>query len=439
MSEVVLYGKTRTGKTKVWSAWVVEKGKSGFPEVHYEWGMVDGKQQLTIDIISKGMNEGKANETTPLEQAILTLERKAKKKVEEGYIKTLDKVDDQEQTIDFTKPFPKELCFYKPKNSIEDKKIAKLEKTKRLMISIKEDGMMYVVRKSKAFGVEIYSRRMEVETAKFPHLLSSLNNLPSGTILLGEMTLTGYDNHMLAFKNVTKICRSDTEKALERQAELGNVSYKVFDVAFYDHKDYLTSYNYQTRHKKACELTKLCESEYISTVDILNKTHEEAMRYVKENSIEGMVLWDPAGVINQGEAYTFNGKAYRPNVLWKSKPKFEDDFIVRFDPENGIGEYGKGKNNGKIKSAFVYQLLDGEEVHLGKCGGGLSDEQRDFYTTAEYPRVWRVEYDALQPGTGSLRYPVFNADRTLIGDKSIEECLMSDAVKLAREQEKENE
>lgn len=440
MNKTVLYGKTRTGKTKIWSAWVVEKGESGHTEIHYEWGMTDGKKQLTIDIIAKGVNEGKANETTPLQQAHLTIERKAKKKSEEGYFLTLDNVDEQVSSISFTEPFTKELCFYKPKNTIDPKKIAKLEKAKRLMISVKEDGQMYIVRKTLALGVEIYSRRMELETDKFPHLIPVFNKLPNGIVLLGEMVLTGYDSHIKAFKDVGRICRSDATKAIKKQEKYGKVHYRIFDLAFLNFKDYLTSQKYKDRYSTAENIVALCNSKYAKMVTILDKTHAEAMKYVEDNRLEGLVLWDPEGIMDAGAAYTFNGKAYRPNMLWKSKPKYEDDFIVRFDPKNGIGEYGNGKNSNKIKSAYVYQLEDGKEVHLGRCGGGLSDKQKDFYTaTADYPRVWRIEYDTIQPGTGSLRYPVFNADRTLIGDKSVEECLMSDEIKLAREEENEDE
>jgi len=443
MSKTILYGKTRTGKTKVWSAWVVESGESGYTEIHYEWGMTDGKKQLTIDLVKKGVNEGKANATTPLEQALLTIERKAKKKQEEGYIENLDSVDDQEQSIDFGAPFPKNLCFYKPKNSIDKKKIQKLEKAKRLMKSVKEDGQMYVIRKSKSFGVEIYSRRMELETDKFPHLVPALKNLRNGTILLGEMTLPNYDNHMKAFKYISKICRSEAEKSINYQKKFGKVVYKAYDVAFYGNKNYLTSVKYKDRFKQAKISTALCKSNYVDTVEMLDskyKTHKEAMQYIMDNKIEGMVLWDPEGIMEDGAAYTFNGKAYRPNTLWKSKPKYEDDFIVRFDPDNGIGEYGKGKNSNKLKSVYCYQLDDdGNEVYLGLCGGGLSDKQRTYYTDeADYPRVWKIEYDALQLETGSLRYPVLYSDRTIIGDKDIEECLMSDAIKQAR-QEKEDE
>jgi len=432
-----LYKKTKAGKIQQWKIWVEDVGKSGSPEVWIEHGLTDGKKQVTHDIIKEGVNLGKANETTPVEQANLTAKRKATKQKEEGYKETIEEALKQ-QSISFTERFPKELCFYKPKNSIDDKKIAKLEGAGRLRITVKEDGMMYIVRKSEQFGVEIYSRRMELETDKFPHLVPSFEKMKDGTVLLGEMVLSGYDSHIKAFKDVTKICRSDTEKALERQKEFGNTHYRIFDVAFYNGECCLISHETDARHALAASIAISCDSSYIDIVERLDMTHAQAMQSVKNNKLEGLVLWDSKGKMKDGEAFTFNGKAYRPNILWKSKPKYEDDFIVRWDPDRGIGEYGKGKNKGKVGSVFVYQLDEnGMEIALGKCGGGLTDKQRDFYSEKDmFPRVWRIEYDSIQPKTGSLRYPVFNADRTLSGDKLSEECLMSDTIKQARKQEK---
>ena len=444
--KTVLYKTTRTGKIQQWTIWVEEKGESGYPEVWIEHGLQDGKKQSTNDVIKEGVNIGKANETTPLEQAKLTAERKTTKQKEEGYKETIEEAQGQ-QSISFTERFPKEFCFYKPKNSIEQKKIDKLEKANRLIITEKEDGQMYIVRKSKTFGVEIYSRRMELETEKFPHLVSLFDKLPWGVILLGEMILTGYDNHIIAYKNVGRICRSDPEEAIRKQATLGKTSYRVFDVAFWDHENWLISKSYKDRHAKAVEISNMFISEflgkpsYIKAVKKLDMTHAEAMQHAIDNKIEGLVLWDAIDPIADKDWGTFNGKAYRPNVIWKSKPKNEDDFIVRFDPDNKIGDYGKGKNKDVLGKVFVYQLdEDGNEVFLGKCGGGLSDEQRKFYTdTTKFPRVWRIEFDTAQPGTGALRYPVFNADRTLEGDKKISECLIGEIIKLAREEGEEED
>jgi ATP-dependent DNA ligase len=432
MSKTTLYQKTRLGKIQQWKIWVEKQGKSGHPEVWIEHGLEDGKKQMTHDVISEGVNIGKANETTPLQQATLTMERRITKQKEKGYCDNQEDLD-KNLTIDFSQQFPKELCFYKPKNSIDDKKLKKLEDNGQLAFTVKYDGMMHIVRKSSEFGVEIYSRRMDLVTDKYPHLVKAFEKLPNETVLLGEMILADFDNHKEAFNAVSQICRSDPEKAIERQNELGKVSYCIFDVAFKDGKNWLTNMAWLTRWSEARRLEKVCGSKYIIAAEMIKKPHREALEEVKKRKLEGLVVWDKTGIMEDNGAFTMNGKPYRPNVLWKSKPKYEDDFIVRFNPKNEIGEYGKGKNNGKVKSVYLYQLdKNGNEVFLAKCGGGLSDEQRDFYTTAKYPRVWRVEYDSIQPKTGSLRFPVFNADRTLTGDKDIKECLMSEQIIQAR-------
>lgn len=435
----------------MWSIWVETSDTtlSGHPEVWIEHGQVDGKKQLTNDVISEGVNVGKANETTPLEQALLTLERKVTKQKEHGYSESIEESESKEVSFNFSEPFPKELCFYKPKNSIDEKKIQKLESAGRAMYTVKRDGMMHIIRKTKELGVEIYSRRMDLVTDKYPHLVRALGNLPDDTILLGEIifvTEEGKDN----FNLVSSICRSDPEEALAKQKEFGNVWYYIFDVAYFKGANLLTTKKYKDRRKTVdATFTHYFDGihkehpdnhRYVTLAEIIDKSHAEAMVEIKKRTLEGLVIWDAEATMEDGECFTMNGKAYRPNVLWKSKPKYEDDFIVKFDPANGIGEFGKGKNNNKVRSVFCYQLDDdGNEVYLGNCGGGLSDEQRTFYTEeATYPRVWRIEYDSIQAKTGSLRFPVFNADRTLIGDKTYDECLMSDAIKRAR-QEQENE
>lgn len=454
MNKVNLFQKARTGKIQQWSIWVEPKGTSGHPEVWIEHGQVEGKKQLTHDVISKGVNIGKVNETTPLEQAKLTAERKITKQREKGYKNSIEELE-YELDIDFNKPLPKALCFYKP-NSPDIKKVKELEANNTAVYTIKRDGMMHIIRKSNKFGVEIYSRRMDLVTDKYPHIVNALKDIRYEFILLGEIILddNGYDN----FNGVSQICRSDPEKAIAKQEEMGWVKYYAFDMAYIGeggkYQNLLTTETYIDR-LNCFEDNILCHLQEDSPVircEILNysndttvpiherrtnKSHSEALKEVSERELEGLVVWNADAKMEDGGAFTMNGKAYRPRVLWKSKPVFEDDFIARFDPENGIGEYGKGKNNGKLKSVYLYQLdEDGNEVWLGRCGGGLSDDERTYYTNPSlYPRVWRVKFDSIQDKTGALRFPVFDADRTTIGDKTIEECLLSDASRQAREGE----
>lgn len=54
-------------------------------KIEYRFGQVDGKIQVKTDVVKSGKNIGKANETTPAQQALFNMETKALKKIENGY------------------------------------------------------------------------------------------------------------------------------------------------------------------------------------------------------------------------------------------------------------------------------------------------------------------------------------------------------------------
>jgi ATP-dependent DNA ligase len=430
-SKTTLYQKSRLDKIQEWSIWVVEKGTSGFPEVHIEHGQTDGKKQTTFDIVSEGVNIGKANETSALQQAYLMMERKATKQKEEGYVED-QKALNKTLEINWTKPLPKELCFYKPQSSIEENKLTKLKKP---IFTIKRDGLMTIIRQCDE-GLQVYSRRMDLVSDKFPHLTKALSKLPPKTILLGEVIFdrNGKDD----FKTATSIYRSDPEVAIEKQKELGNISYYAFDLAFLDGKNLLTTTAFNDRHKLLSDLVKKLNSQWVMASEVINKNHQDALEETSKRKLEGLVIWDGDGIMDEDEAMTLSGKPYRPNVLWKSKKKLETDVIVRWDPDNGIGDYGNGKLKGLFGNGFMYQLHEDKEIFLGKVGGGLSEDDRKYYTdTKLFPRCWCIELDSFQPKSGKARFPVFNLDRTLCDDKSIEECDIDPRVLEAMESDDE--
>lgn len=431
MKETVLYQLNRIGNMNEWKVWIEEVGADGFPELWVEFGVIDGAKQRTFSTISEGKNIGKINETTTIQQAILELERKVVEQKECGYYDSIEEANKNKNLdVDFSERLPKQLCFYKPKNSCDAAKISKLEKTNRAVFTVKRDGQMAVVRKTEKFGVEIYSRRMDLTTEKYPHLIQFFDKLPNNTILLGEMILNnnGVDN----FNIVSKICRSDKEQAIEKQKEFGYVSYYIFDVAFLNGNCLLTSMGYLDRRNKLMDcFSKYVDNKNVMFAEIIKKSHKEAMEEIVSRKLEGLVVWDSAGIMDKTEAFVFNGKAYRPNVLWKSKPKFEDDFIAIFDPENGMGEYGTGKNEKLMKSVHLFQLDElGNKSFICKCGGGFTEEDRIKYSDKNiYPLVFQIEFDSIQTKTGSLRFPIFSRERK---DKNIDECLLSNKIKEAR-------
>lgn len=84
-----LYKKTSTGKIQVWKIQVdaLPNGAA----IHTRYGQLNGKQQVASELITIGKNVGKANETTPLQQAELEAKAQWEKKLaNKGYVQSLE-------------------------------------------------------------------------------------------------------------------------------------------------------------------------------------------------------------------------------------------------------------------------------------------------------------------------------------------------------------
>lgn len=134
---------------------------------------------------------------------------------------------------------------------------------------------------------------------------------------------------------------------------------------------------------------------------------------------EGFVIVDPKATYGD-KSDNFRGKADRPKYVAKLKPSYEGDFIVRWDPDNGIGRWGKGKNSNGVGSLQTYLTHpDKGEIEISLCGGGLSDEDvRDLADPDLYPLVAQLEFGSWTK-SGSLQFPEFVRIRD---DKTPDEC-----------------
>lgn len=113
MRMITLYKKAKTGKTQAISLWT-----EGADLVR-NYGEVGGKMQ-TARTTCTGKNIGRANETTPEEQAILELESKVKQKKDKGYFDTIEESKTEEVFLpmlakDGTKIKIKYPCDAQPK------------------------------------------------------------------------------------------------------------------------------------------------------------------------------------------------------------------------------------------------------------------------------------------------------------------------------------
>lgn len=88
MINTKLYGVTSKGQIKTWRARVygtpTEQPSDATIEIITQT-KIDGKEIVRTEIITKGKNIGKANETTPYEQAVSETESRYRKKFKKGY------------------------------------------------------------------------------------------------------------------------------------------------------------------------------------------------------------------------------------------------------------------------------------------------------------------------------------------------------------------
>ncbi len=462
--------RKETGRNSRPNVWFIGLDPSDPETVVTRWGLLDGAMQETRDRPGPCGVEGNADYQDAKAYAIFCMSRDIRKKTEQGYVEWVDgkAVAEVATSIDFSLPLPKNLSFYKPQTKIDEKKLAKLHLAGRAIWTLKRDGMMHIaVRRQGAW--EIYSRRMDLATDRFPHIVASLDRLrfPDGTILLGEMTLLRSDGRD-DFKGTSRICRSDPDLALAYQglgpfpkdgqdkSVLGKISYYVFDIAFLNGKDGLrTATKVKDRLKVLrtaflefdTELSKnatgqgasirelmaeskrrerMLRTHHVAPLKIFHASPETDLDIAKRLGVEGFVVLDADGTYGD-KGYSFDGKAQRPEGIWKRKPKLEDEFIV-------VGVYeGTGRNTGKLGGFYLEQIHPetGKRIDCGKCGGGFTDEQRaELWDDRDRllqdkvgngPTI-KVEFDSRQPakdGSYALRFPVFKG----FSDKKPEECV----------------
>lgn len=391
-------------------------------------------QQATETMV--GVNLGKKNEKNGTQYALERAKEMCRKKHLEGYREFVDGVPIEslvKKQIDFD-DLPASLCFYKPDNSMGSG-ITKKAEAGQVMYTRKRNGMAYIIARGSAHP-RLYSRRMlrqhddEQGTSltwneRFPHLIEAAAKfMPENSILLGELVMdrNGLDD----FNAIQSYTKSLTLQSIEDQKKEGLPSFYIWDIAFWDDQDLVSSSPVAARYELIHELES---GKYFLPIEIVHFPNpEQAVEFAKKEGWEGWVVVDPEGVYGD-RAYNFKGKPDRPGtVCAKLKPEYEDDFVAMWDPENGIGERStKGRSNQGIKSVALFQYdSKGKLIYISNVSSGLKDEQKkEWADPKKYPMVWKVAYTErfyLSKGdeTNALIFAKFEALRT---DKKPEECI----------------
>ncbi len=454
--------ETKGSQPRVWDIWV--KGN----RVYTQHGQLGGEMTCTVNEY-EGTSIGKKNEKSPEQVAREKADVKILAKTRGNYYEVDPKTNKPisevpEGEMNFTEPV-KGTRLYKPQRE----PAAALKKKMvcgNAIYTRKIDGMNHPVLIDADGRPKMYSANFlpthkdevgeSVWLDRYPQIEAELEklDLPPRTLLLGELhtcihTNPKYQDRMGFsiddFNHVGAVVKSLTDRAIRLQQEGGWLGYCVYDIAYLD-GEYLLD-KMSNKERATYLAARLCYREtfrYLSMPDVIRfnqgsdgfliismdgGSHElefddpdnpvdDLLGFARNLGWEGYVVKDPdAHCEDRGIA--FGGTHERPASICKIKPKREGDFIVRWDPNNGVGEWGRGRKAGGVGSAMAY-VWDGEkEVEVGKVGGGLSDKDVfEFADPTKYPMVWEVEFTDWTP-KGKLREPRFKRVRP---DKQPCEC-----------------
>jgi len=402
-----LYQRAKSGKIKYLTFWTEDAFLCS------KWGTTCSNKVQSTRKECEPKNTGKANATTAAEQALLEMEAKITKKMENGYVEDIASLD-EDPTADITLDnLPKSFtpCKPAPEKNISKKFLNHSDTYGQR----KRDGHCIILVKTESGECKVYSRGMDditVSMCVIPEVNAAQAKLKHGSMILTEFCciINGKDNT----RAISRIVRQkDPFKVKERYAEYaaqGSFLIAPFDVMFLD-GEFKGNLPYKERHALVSALLP-------NVPDILDNWQDEVAN-AKAQDWEGFVLRNDT--LGSKIHYTTNGKADKAGSF-KYVFTQEDDFIV-----TGAVKGKAGKQTGMYAQFNLAQVFaDGSMLDCGNCGPGKLKHDRLAELTKEiddgnlnFPFTVQVEYRGQQPDSGKLTFPQLCEVRY---DKKPEEC-----------------
>lgn len=370
-----LYKLTSTGKVQTWKIQVFDYGTPyDAPEIQTIFGLEDGKKQTAIEKIKGGKNIGKANETTPVEQAYLEAQSQWEKKAKKGYVQNIE--DAQEKKVDSSFVaggiVPMLAHTYeKQGHKIKFPAYAQPKLDGHRCIAIYSDGK-----------TTLWSRTQKRITG-VPHIERAIEKMLETVSYHGPIILDGeLYNHDYRdkFEELSSFIRQVTPK-------LGHevVQYWIYDVVaeapFEHRKNEMLDLLDQLVDKTTLVVVP---TTVIDTEEELTALHAV---YANEWGFEGAMVRNAKGRYKHGRSYD----------LQKVKTFIDSEYTVV------AVEEGKGKMAGK--AMFVCELPDGNTFRV-KMVGALDDLTHYFDNADDYiGKELTIKYQGLS-SYGVPRFPV---------------------------------
>lgn len=292
-------------------------------------------------------------------------------------------------------PLDTNLVISKPRQKVAEQKIAELEARGDLIATRKRDGYGGIATiTGKKRIARLYTRGIADMSARFPHIIEALRDsaIPTDSLIPGEMFLRSRSADVDRLDLFGKLAKSNPERAIKLQAELGHAEFMAFTPLVAGERD-IAGMSFGDRNSLLGEwFDKRGVATALTRMTPLQSSVAELRAQVVRENWEGLVLYDKSA----STAYRLDGKGEdppRPDGSWKWKPIFEDDFIVR------KFEFGTGKNADRAGKLFLSQIdpVTGIEVACGETADLGTREEKLALARMVYPFVVQVQFEARTP------------------------------------------
>jgi ATP-dependent DNA ligase len=355
-----LYKKTSTGAIQYWKVW------TECNVIKTAYGQVDGKEQITEDVIHEGKNIGRSNETTPEQQADLEAQSHWEKKKKKNYVEEIDRAEKKETDVDGGLDVMLAHPYSKQGHKINWPAYAQPKLDGIRMIAIVQNGQC-----------TLWTRTRKPITG-IPHIQRELESLfPHGQhVFDGEAYNHAFKNE---FEKIVSYVRQ--EEPIEGHEA---VQYHIYDLPI--------------------------DGAFDARLTVLNNTIPDGTQYLKK--VETVLIGeedDAIGVFESFLAAGYEGMILRNSAgLYVGKRSYDLQKVKEFDDaefEIVDMEEGRGKLSGHV-GAFVLKTGAGT-LFKAKLRGQVENLKEYF----ENPRLWRgkkltVQYQGITNKEGVPRFPV---------------------------------
>ena len=303
----------------------------------------------------------------------------------------------------------------------------------------KKDGAFYQLEKTDAGNVYMFGRTVSKKTGEyteksdnFPHIKKwAEDNLPNGTILVGEIYIPGGKSN-----DVTKISGCLPANAYKRQFESSEyqpVHYYIFDIIRFKGEDLCEKSTIDRLTQLKLCLNGLLDGKYVERAQTYYNNFEEHLKDIFAAGGEGMVF-------KHMDCPYRIGKRTTASQMFKYKESLDSVDLICIGLEDPTYYY-EGKEaeswpykneKGELitKPAYygwktalrVGAYKDGKIKEVGTVASGLTDADRE--DMGINPENWINKVVEIQcmstTKDGALRHPVFRRVRE---DKGPDDCL----------------